>query len=276
MSLPQGMTVSYGDTVMLVGKDQRMYIRTVRQGEKFQTHLGQVTFDDMVDVEFGEKVRTHLGHSFYVLIPTFDDILTNLKRETQIVYPKDLGSLILKLNLHNGVQVIEAGTGSGAFTLLAALMVGEQGQVYSYERRTAIQKLARKNVTLWGLESRVTFIEKDISDGFDHHNVNALFLDVPDPENYLDHARNALRGGGFFGAIVPTTNQMSVLTDHLLKDRWFWVEAQEVLMRRWKTVPARIRPDDQMVGHTGFLVFARAVYRNVREEPSTSEAVELP
>jgi len=122
-----------------------------------------------------------------------------------------------------------------------------------------MQSLARQNLERLGLLERVTLIERDIAEGFDQRGVHAVFLDVHDPWMYLTQAHAALRGGGFLGCIVPTLNQVVELNQALHSRLWFLVEVEELLLRQYKTLPRRIRPDEQMVGHTGFLVFGRAI-----------------
>lgn len=259
MSLPRQATVQYGDIVMIVGKDHKSFIRTVRQRDMLQTHYGQIDFDKMVGLPYGGQYRTPVGHELFVLVPNLEDVLSFLSRDTQIIYPKDLGYIVLKLGLFQGAEVIEAGTGSGALTSMLALMVGDEGRVYSYERRAGHLQQAKQNLERLGLDHRVAFAQRDIEEGFDQHGVHALFLDVTNPTDYLSQAWAALRGGGFFGAIVPTANQLIELLGALQSGPWFYVQAEELILRPWKTVPARARPDNDMVGHTGFLVFARAV-----------------
>lgn len=272
MSLPAGLTVDYGDTVMLIGKDRKVFIRTVLKEVKFQTHLGEIQFDDIVGITFGDQVQTNIGNTLYILAPSLEDILLHLKRETQIIYPKDLGYIALKLAVREGYTVIEAGTGSGALTSLLGLLVGESGHVYSYDRREKIQKRAMTNVRRLGVEHRITFYTQDIEHGFNETNAHGLFLDVPNPYDYIEQARAAVRSGGFFGAIVPTTNQLIDLLSKLYNGRWFLLQAEEIMLRTWKTIPPRVRPDDNMVAHTGFLVFARAVNRQPSYERQAYKA----
>lgn len=268
MPLPEGSTVNYGDIVLLTGKDRRVFVRTISPGQRFECHLGYINHDDLVGVPYGEQVATNTGHKLFVLIPHTDDIVVHLQRQGQIIFPKDLGYIMLKLGIRPGVRVIEAGTGSGALTLTLALLVGDEGQVYSYERRLSMQERAIANIRRLGLSHRVTFYERDIAEGFDERDVNALFLDVRDPWLYLDQARAALRGGGFFGALVPTMNQVTELVEPLYNGPWYMLEIEELMLRSYKTIPARVRPDDQMIGHTGYLMFARAVHREDRSIPS--------
>jgi tRNA (adenine57-N1/adenine58-N1)-methyltransferase len=263
--------VAYGDLVMLVGKDRRTFIRIVTEGQRFECHLGYISFADLVGMPYGAQVRTNVGHKMFILPPHTDDIIRHLQREGQIIFPKDLGYIALKLGIRPGVRVIEAGTGSGALTLTLALLVGEEGHVYSYERRPQMQERAIANLKRVGLLDRVTFYLRDIAEGFGERGVQALFLDVRDPWEYLPQANDALRGGGFFGAIVPTTNQIIQLAEQLYSGPWFMLEVEELILRPYKTIPARIRPDDQVIGHTGFLIFARAVEREERGEPGEDE-----
>ncbi len=258
-------TVEFGDVVMLVGKDRRSFIRTVTPDARFECHLGVLEHNALVGVPYGAQVHTHLGHKLFVLRPNQDDIIRHLQREGQIIYPKDLGYIALKLGIRPGVRVLEAGTGSGALTLTLAMLVGDEGHVYSYEQRKRMQSRAIANLRRFGLLGRVTFHLRDIARGFDETDVDALFLDVREPWDYLPQAREALRGGGFFGALVPTVNQVQMLAEHLYAGPWFMLEIEELLLRKYKTIPARIRPDDQMVGHTGYLIFARAVEREIEE-----------
>ncbi len=267
----QRTTLAFGDTVMFVGKDRKTFLRTLVPGGRLQTHFGFVEYDALVGVPYGSRLETHLAQDLWIFRPSLDDLVRHLRRETQIIFPKDLGYILLRLNVQPGARVIEAGTGSGGLTTVLASMVGAEGHVYSYERRARMQNIARQNIQRLGLEDRVTFIERDIVEGFDQVDAHAVFLDVPDPWEYLDQAHRALRGSGFLGCIVPTLNQVLVLNKALHSRRWFLVETEELLLRQYKTVPQRMRPNEQMVGHTGFLVFTRSVIDSGADGPDVDE-----
>ncbi|MEP7286071.1 MAG: tRNA (adenine-N1)-methyltransferase [Chloroflexota bacterium] len=249
----------YGDTVLLVSKDRKQYVRTLTPGGDLTTHLGKILYDDLNGQAYGSAIRTHLNNLFYLLIPQMADLIAHARHETAIVQPKDLGYIALKLGVRPGIRVVEAGTGSGALTLVLASLVGDEGHVYSYERKAALFEVALKNLKRASVAHRVSFTVRDITEGFDQTGADALFLDVPTPWDYLVQARAALVGGGIFGAIVPTINQLIELVNALYAGAWFMIEVEELLLRSYKVTAARIRPDDEMVGHTGYLVFARAV-----------------
>jgi tRNA (adenine57-N1/adenine58-N1)-methyltransferase catalytic subunit len=151
-------------------------------------------------------------------------------------------------------------------TTALAYMVGPQGHVTTYEAREPMQKLAIKNITRLGLADRVTFKLRDIAEGFDETNVDSLFLDVPNPYDYVAQVRAALKPGGFFGSLLPTTNQVQMLLMELRRERFAFVEVCEIMLRFYKAVPARLRPTDRMVAHTGYLIFGRPVAEGVLED----------
>ncbi len=249
-----------GDWVQLTAvRSRRFFLLRLTPGERLHTHKGIVEHDALIGLPWGSRVHTHLGVPFYVLPPSLSDVLRETRRRTQILFPKDIGYLLVRLNVGPGTHIIEAGTGSGALTTALAYAVGDTGRVYSYERRSEMQTLARENVALWGLEERVTFHLHDIGEGFFEQGVDALFLDVPTPEDYIEQVRVALRPGGFFGALVPTTNQVSRLITALEAHHFAFLEVAEILLRFYKPVPERLRPTDRMVAHTGYLIFGRPV-----------------
>jgi tRNA (adenine57-N1/adenine58-N1)-methyltransferase len=188
------------------------------------------------------------------------------------MYPKDVGFVLVTLGIGPGKKVLEAGTGSGSLTTALAFSVGLTGHVYSYDSRPEMQHLAQKNLERVGLAEQVTFKTRDIIDGFDEINIDALFLDVPNPYDYITQARNALKLGGFFGSILPTTNQVSKLLIALHRENFAFIDVCEVMLRYYKAVPERLRPTDRMVAHTGFLIFARSIQEGAL--PSEEEQIE--
>jgi tRNA (adenine57-N1/adenine58-N1)-methyltransferase len=254
------------DLVLLIGQDRKQFIQRLRAGEQLQTHRGIIYHDELLGQPLGREIRTHLGYPFVVVEPSTFDLITLLKRTTQIMYPKDIGYALLKLNVMPGSRVVEAGTGSGGLTLALARAVGQEGRLYSYEVRADILRLAQKNLESLGLAEAVDLKQRDIAEGLDERDVDALFLDVRRPWAYLAQVAEALKDSGFFGAILPTTNQVAELVRALEAMGTFArIEVEEILVRPYKAVPTRLRPIDRMVAHTGYLIFARKVSRQVGE-----------
>ena len=194
-----------------------------------------------------------------MLQPSLGDLLVDMKRSTQIMYPKDIGFILTTMSVGPGQTILEAGTGSGSMTIALAYAVGPEGHVVTYERREEFQNLARKNLERVGLESRVELKLGDIKDGFSEKNIDAVFLDVPNPWDFTKQARAALKPGGFFCNLVPTINQVETLLHSLRRERFAFIEVCELLMRYYKPEPTRLRPTDRMVAHTGYLTFARRI-----------------
>jgi tRNA (adenine57-N1/adenine58-N1)-methyltransferase len=250
---------NHGDIAQLVGLSHKNFILRLQKGEVLQTPRGIVSHDDLIGKQWGSQVFSHLGNPFYLLQPALGDLITATRRTTQILYPKDIGFILVRMGIGPGQHVLEAGTGSGAMTTALAYAVGPQGHVTTYEMRPEMLNLARKNLTHLGLQDRVTFKQADIKDGFDEQDIFSLFMDIPIPENFIPQVRNALIPGGFFGCIVPTTNQIINLLPVLRQEDFAFLEICEIFLRYYKPVPKRLRPTNRMVAHTGFLVFARPI-----------------
>jgi tRNA (adenine57-N1/adenine58-N1)-methyltransferase len=262
-----------GDLAQLIDARQRTFQFVLTPGEQLHTHRGVVYHDALIGAAWGSQVTSHTGEAFYLIRPTLADLLLRMKRISQIIYPKDIGYILVAMGIGPGQCVLEAGTGSGGLTTALAYMVGPQGRVISYDHRPEMQELARKNLERLGLEQRVTFKLKDIGQGFDEHGVDALFLDVPNPEEYIPQVRAALQPGGPFGSLLPTTNQVSLLLEALKSQAFAFLEVAEILIRFYKPVPARLRPVDRMTAHTGYLIFARSMVEAPGEGLQVSPAL---
>ena len=254
------------DLVLFIGQDRKQFVVRLEPGGQLQTHRGYLNHDDLLGQPLGREVLSHLDYPFVILQPSTSDLISQLKRTTQIMYPKDIGYTLLKLSVLPGDRIIEAGTGSGGLAVALARAVGPGGKVYSYEIRPDILNLARKNLEALGLADCVSLTLRDIAEGFDETGVDALFLDVRRPWAYLAQVTAALKDSGFFGAILPTANQVADLVRGLEEQRTFGhIEVEEVLVRPYKAAPSRLRPVDRMVAHTGYLIFARKVHREVSQ-----------
>ena len=248
-----------GDLAQVVGLTHKHFNFTLKAGRDFQSHRGVLKHDDLIGKPWGSQVFSHMGAPFFLLQPSIADLLNDLPRTTQILYPKDIGYILIMMGIAPGQRVMEAGTGSGSMTIALATAVGPQGQVISYEQKQDTQNLARKNLEHLGLASRVDFKLRNIKEGFDEADADAFFLDVQNAYDYIPQVRAALKPGGFFGTILPTFNQVESTLNSLKKYNFAFVEVCELMLRHLKSDPNRIRPTDRMVAHTGFLMFGRKI-----------------
>ena len=254
-----------GDLAQLVGLRHKHFIITLNPGAEFHTHRGIVLHDDLIGKHWGTQVFSHSGSPFFLLQPSFADLLIDLPRTTQILYPKDIGFILITMGVGPGQRVMEAGSGSGSMTTALAHAVGPQGLVYSYEIKPDVQNLARKNLERFNLASRVDFKLRDIKEGLDETDADSFFLDLPNPFDYIPQVRSALKPGGFMCSLLPTFNQVEQLLYAMRRNNFAFIEVCEILLRYYKPEPERIRPTDRMVAHTGFLIFGRRI------EPTTDE-----
>jgi tRNA (adenine57-N1/adenine58-N1)-methyltransferase len=259
METDNNTSAHIGDIAQLISAQNKRFIFRLVTDGKFETHRGYLSHNELIGKPWGSRVLTHMGSPFVLLQPSLADILLEIRRNTQIMYPKDIGFILLTMDIGPGKHVLEAGTGSGSFTTALAYIVGVHGKVTSYESRPEFQHLAHKNLDRLGLVDRVEFKLRDISEGFDERNVDAVFLDLPNPQDYILQAKEALKPGGYLGSILPTTNQVSTLLIALRRSNFAFIEVCEILLRYYKAVADRLRPTDRMVAHTGYLVFSRSI-----------------
>lgn len=246
-----------GELVLLITTDQSRYLQALHTGQELHTHQGIFPHDEIIGREPGSAVSGTMGHAALALEPALEDLMRHLKRGSQVIYPKDAAYLVHRMSLRAGCTVIEAGTGSGGLTTALAWAVAPTGTVYTYEMREDAYKIARRNLERVGLLTHVQMHLGAIEDGFKQSGVDALFLDVREPWSYLGQVRAALKAGGFFAGLLPTTNQVSTLLEAMEAQGFADIAVEELLLRAWKPVPDRLRPADTMPAHTGFLVFGR-------------------
>jgi tRNA (adenine57-N1/adenine58-N1)-methyltransferase len=248
------MAVIRENDLILIAYQGNRYLKKAEPKKNFHGKGGTLDFSSLVGLPYGIR----LGH-YEVFEPTVEDVITyGLRRETQIVYPKDACYICFKLSLKHGDRVIEVGTGSGALTVLFSRAVGSAGMVVSLEKEERHYKNARKNLERFADTCNVDLrLTDDISQhegaGFD-----AAFIDVREPWSVMEKIWASLKASGSLGIIVPTTNQVSE-TLRALEPFFGDVEVLEILLRKYKTVADRLRPDDRMVAHTGYLIFGRKV-----------------
>ena len=238
--------------ILIIYKDKK-YLKRISQDQGFHGKGGTLNYSDVIGKEYGIR----LGE-YDIYEPTIEDIVMYaFKRETQIIYPKDSFYITFKINAKNASRVLEVGTGSGVLTYILAHAVGPQGKVVTFELEERHYKNARKNLEKYGEWDNVELHNEDVTDYFDG-GFDAAFIDVREPWICLEKVRSLMRQSASVGMIVPTANQISELLK-ALENGFGHVEVMEIMHRKYKTVAERVRPQDRMIAHTGYLVFARKI-----------------
>ena len=244
-----------GERVLLIDPKQRRYLTTLAAGQIFHTHAGMLAHDDLIGVVEGSEVPASTGRRFLVVRPTLADVVLKMPRGAQVIYPKDLGAILVAADIGPGMRVLEAGVGSGALSM-SLLRAG--AQVVGYEIRPDFAKRAMANVAEWiGEDAPYRVVDRDAYEEIEEEDLDRIVLDLPEPWRVLPNAEKSLCPGGILLAYLPTINQVSRLRAEMARSRFALAETSEVLRRTWHVEERSVRPDHRMVAHTGFLTTAR-------------------
>jgi tRNA (adenine57-N1/adenine58-N1)-methyltransferase len=253
-------TLAEGEMVLLLDSKGRRYLVTLTPGKEFHSHSGYIAHDEIIGVDEGTTMRSTRGATYTLLRPTLSDFVLKMPRGAQVIYPKDLGPLLMLADISPGVRVLESGVGSGALSM-AMLRAG--AEIVGYELREDFATRAQANVERFlGPEamSRYRVELRDCYEGVDEVGVDRIVLDLPEPWQVVPHALEALRPGGIIVAYSPSVVQVMQFREALDKAAGFALsETLEVLNRGWHVEGQAVRPDHRMVAHTGFLTTARRV-----------------
>ncbi|HEX6391871.1 MAG TPA: tRNA (adenine-N1)-methyltransferase [Acidimicrobiales bacterium] len=246
-----------GERVLLFDSKGRRYLVRLEAGGEFHTHSGPVSHDELIGREEGLVVRSSRGARYTAVRPTLAEVVLKMPRGAQVIYPKDLGPILILADVFPGAKVFESGLGSGALSM-ALLRAG--AEVTGYEVRPDFAQRAQANVA--GFLGSVALDQyhvniRDAYDGIEEHGFDRVVLDLPEPWRMIKHAEEALLPGGILVSYLPTINQVSTLRDTLSRSAFGMAETVEVLQRSWHVEGQSVRPDHRMVAHTGFLTSAR-------------------
>ena len=247
-----------GDRVLLVDAKRRRHLVTLSTGGQFHTHAGVLEHDALIGMPEGSTVRTTLGSRLVAVRPTLAEYVLEMPRGAQVIYPKDLGPILILADVFPGAQVLESGVGSGALTLALLRAIGPTGHVTGYEIRDDFARRAQANVTgFLGPDLPLTVEVRDVYEGIDATDLDRVLLDLPEPWRVVKHAEEAMHTGGILLAYLPTIGQVARLREELAGSTFGMIETLEVLQRTWHVDGQSVRPDHRMVAHTGFLTHAR-------------------
>ena len=263
---------------LLIDRRGRRYYLSLSPEKTFHTHLGTIPHSNIIGQEPGARIYTSTGHQLLAIHPTLGDFVQEMPHATQVIYPKDMGIILMYGDVFPGATVLEAGLGSGALTMALLRAVGEKGRVISYEVRPELVEKALANVE--AMLPNATNLEVTVGDiykGIEEKELDRVILDVPEPWQVVPHAGEALVGGGIFVSFLPTILQVHQLHEALKETPYFeMLETLEVLVRPWSVSSRSVRPAHRMVGHTGFITIARRCAPRREPELDDSASEETP
>lgn len=247
--------IKEGEIIYLYNSEKAKYPVVYKKNQFFQCHLGKIILPEILN--WGDVLKTNKGYEFFVLKPSLEDLILNVKRKTNIMYPKDIGYIIVNSTIRDGSIVIEVGTGSGAMTSVMAILVGPNGKVYSYDKNEVHLENARKNIERYGLQDRVILEVRDVAvDGFGVEGADCCIIDLPEPWTIIPHAKKSLKPGSSVAIVVPTVEQVQETFKSLKKHGFTRIKCVELLEREIYLREGITRPKERMVSHTVYVIIA--------------------
>lgn len=239
---------------MILDERGKKYI--LKPGAEFQSDLGIVKADVLDNAQIGDEVKSHLDHSFKIVKPNVNDFIDLMERRCSILIKKDIGQVLAHTGLGAGSRVVDAGTGAGAIALHFGNVVGLQGKVFTYEVREDFAEVARRNIDNFGI-TNIEVKNKNIKDGIDENNIDLIFLDLPKPFEIFEEVMESLNVGGWLAVYAPYIDQAETSYRVAKKLGFYDIEIIETLERGLEVRTQGVRPKTRMVGHSGYLLFAR-------------------
>ena len=255
---------------MILDERGKKYI--LKPGAEFQSDLGIVKADVLDNAQIGDEVKSHLDHSFKIVKPNVNDFIDLMERRCSILIKKDIGQVLAHTGLGAGSRVVDAGTGAGAIALHFGNVVGLEGKVFTYEVREDFAEVARRNIDNFGI-TNIEVKNKNIKEGIDEDNIDLIFLDLPKPFEIFEEVMESLNVGGWLAVYAPYIDQAET-SYRVAKKLGFYdieiietlerglevfydIEIIETLERGLEVRTQGVRPKTRMVGHSGYLLFAR-------------------
>ena len=243
------------DAAYLLVHGDREYL--LEPGEEFGTDLGVIEVPD--DVDAGDTVETHLGTVFEVRELRGPDLFNHLERTGAPMMPRDVGLVMGHTGVSRGDRVLDAGTGSG---ILAAYLGRAGADVTTYEVDAEFADVARDNMATAGVADRVDVRTGDLTEELDaltdEDPFDVLTLDTGDAPTVVERAADLLVSGGYLAVYSPFVEGTRDAVFAAREAGLEGIETLETIQREMDFSDRGSRPSTAGVGHTGYLVFARA------------------
>ncbi len=241
---------------ILIDEKGRHYL--VKGTADVHTNYGVIKVDDLREENIGKEIESHMMRKFFLLKPGIVDFIDKAKRGPQTISPKDYGIIAAHTGIHSGSRILDSGTGSGVMSMFLANITYPE-KLITYDIREDFAAIAKENFEKAGLDN-IELKIKNIYEGIDEKNLDLINLDLPEPWKVIEHAKKALKTGGYLVSYSPSIEQTKKFYDEL---EGFESETVECLVRNWNMKV--VRPYSRMLGHTGFITFARLIKNNLQK-----------
>ena len=252
--------MKFNDVPVIIKGPDGKKILVVLGDRNIETHYG------VIDPSKIEKLpATHLTSSeieVLIYLPSYTDFVLNMKRGAQIIYPKDVSSILLDGDIWNGAVVLEIGSGSGALTLALVLSVGDAGYVFSIDNNQKNQYRASKTIERFLQHKEIInrnyeFINieaEDVDISKFNKNISHVITDIPEPWSVV--GKFDIKTNIKWISYLPNISQVQLINESLIEHGYTNIYIKEIIEREWRVKGKVVRPEHNLKGHTGFLVFA--------------------
>lgn len=254
--------VSLDNTVVVLKNNKHKHLAVLKDDQEFVSQNGVIKFNDIR--ELPSTVTSSKNHEYYVYIPSFDEFILLMKRGPQIIYPKDIGAILIAGNISKNSNILEIGTGSGALTLYLNLILDQNSRLFTLDENEKNQRRAQKTIERFVASSKINnlvnvnyinsklsaFAFNDLAD-----KVDTIITDIPEPWEFF--LKNQIKQNLNWVSYLPSISQVEKIVTKLRENNFVNIKITETLNREWIVDKKIVRPKNEMVGHTGFVVGAR-------------------
>jgi tRNA (adenine57-N1/adenine58-N1)-methyltransferase len=251
--------LNYGIVIFADKKKKRQHMIMLKPGGRFSTQNGYIEHDDVAKLPVGSLVKTTGGAEYTVYPPTYRDYVMNIKRQAQIIYPKDTAAILMWADVGPGMKLLEAGIGQGALSIAILRTIRDSGTLTSYEMRSDFAEMSKRFIAefLGYVPTNHAVEIRDIYQGIDGI-YDRVLLDLPEPWQTVKHLETGLVAAGIVISYIPTILQVKTMVDSLKGSGYFDnIEIFELILRPWKVDGLSVRPEMWIYNHSAFIVYAR-------------------
>jgi len=260
----QHYKLSQDNKLVVVKTAKSKYLAVIDIEKEFITNEGKFSFSNIKKIP--SSIQSSTGVEFKIYHPTYKEFVLLMKRGPQIIYPKDIGQIILEADINKNSNVLEIGTGSGALTLFLLNIIGPDGLLISLDVSKKNQRRTQKTIDRYMSTNNfdnkynLDFITTSLIDfKFEEHAevIDTVVTDVPEPWEFFEN--NSVKEDLKWVSYLPSITQITKINEVLIKNKFENIEVKEVILRDWVVDKKIVRPSNKLFSHTGFIISGRYI-----------------